>query len=291
MAVSIALLGNCQVSSLAECARALLPDARITTIMLEKVLRAGDAEPQAGLAASHDIILSQEVTREGFGSLRTEALAESGPRFLLYPKVLFTGFHPDAHSVIDGGRVVASPLGAYHSEILIAAFVSGFRLDQAIGLFRAEVYQRLGYFREYAKSRDYLLGAASDLGFDLAGEMEAWLAHGPFMHTFNHPKARVMGSIARQAFERLDLPMAEVDFRGVRDVLAQSAHWPVYPEIAAGLGLSDPFVFTRSVAAGGEALSLPDFAADSYEIYRGLAPDLLAGAVHPRRLDAVAGMA
>lgn len=291
MAVSIALVGNCQISNLAQCAHALLPDAKITVIMLEKVLREANAAPMAELAATHQIILSQEVTQEALGPLRTEELAACGARFALFPKVLFTGFHPDAHNVFDGGRAVLSPVGAYHSELLIMAFLSGFAIEQAIGLFRGEVYEWVGYFREYPKSREYLLGVASGLGFDLAREMEEWLGHGPFMHTFNHPSVRVMGSIARQAFHRLELQTAEVDFGDVRDVLAQSTRWPVYPEIAERLRLSEPFVFTKPVRDGGERLSLEEFAARSYAIYCDMAPETLTRNVHARRLQVVAGAA
>jgi hypothetical protein len=280
MTVKIAVIGNCQVASFARCLRAFLQRAQVTPIPLEKVQRNGDAAEMAALAREADIIFTQDTTREVFGDLRTAELAQHTSNLVLFPKVIFTGFHPDAIGLIPAGRVVHSPTGAYHSQILMAAFASDMPLEQALELFCEETYDRLGYFEEFPKSRAHLVATGQSQGFDLAPAVEDWMTHGAFMHTFNHPKIRVMATMCRQALARTDLAIAEPDADpdGIEDVLARASRWPVYPEIARRLGLDEPFGFSKAERDGGEALSLRAFAEQSYAIYRQLpAEDLATG--------------
>jgi hypothetical protein len=290
LSLSIAIIGNCQSGALVRCAQAMLPEARVSAITLERIATEADAEAAALRALKADVVLSQEVRLERFGRLQTQALKELVPGLTVYPKIIFTGFHPDAAYVFAGKRALASPIGSYHSQILIAAFLAGLPLERAVGLFRGEVYERLGYFDEFRRAQIYLTRSAAALDFDLHPKRQKWMRADPFMYTINHPKPRVMASIARQAFERLGLAPAAVDPDTIEDSLGRGVRLPVYPEIAERLGVDEPFRFTSSVRDGRATLTLEAFAAAAYEGYRDHSPEVLAAALNEGAAEVVAGL-
>lgn len=288
MALSIAIVGNCQSGALFRCAQAMLPEAQVSAVTLERVATEADAEAGVETALKADIVLSQDVRLPRFGRLRTEVLQALRPQLVLYPKIIFTGFHPDAIYVFENNRAVASPAGTYHSQILIGAHLAGLPLDKATGLFRGEVYERLGYFEEFRKAQIYTVKAGEALGLDLHPKRQRWMADDAFMYTTNHPKPRVMASIGRQVFERLELKPREVDPDSFIDTLGRGVRLPVYPEIGERLGVNEPFVFTNAIRDGRTTLTLEEFAAASYEAYRDRSPEVLATALKQGAAEAIA---
>src|ERR1044072_2405671 len=121
MTLSVAVIGNCQVGSMARCVRALAPDAVVKAISLAAAVRQQRAEPLAKVAERCDLILTQEVETAALGPLTTAVLSERRPDLIRYPRLAFTGFHPDINYVFDGARAVTSVMGDYHSEILMWA--------------------------------------------------------------------------------------------------------------------------------------------------------------------------
>ena len=291
LSLSIAIIGNCQSGALVRCAQAMLPDARVSAITLERIATEADAEAAAERALKADVVLTQDVRLPRYGRLRTEALGELRPQLKIYPKVIFTGFHPDAVYVFENGKALASPAGTYHSQILIAAHLAGLPLDKAIGLFRGEVYERLGYFDEFRKAQIYLVTTGQKMGYDLHPKRQRWVGADPFMYTINHPKPRVMASIGRQAFEQLGLSPAAVDPDEIVDSLGRGVRLPVYPEIGERLGIEEPFTFVNAIRDGRASLSLEEFAAGSYEAYRSRAPEVLASALKEGAEEAIAALA
>lgn len=291
MSVSIAIIGNCQSGALYRCAQAMLPEAEISAVTIERIATEADAEAGAELALKADIVLSQDVRLPRFGRLRTEVMKELRPGLVLYPKVIFTGFHPDAVYVFENNRAVASPAGTYHSQILVAAHLAGLPLETAIGLFRGEVYERLGYFEEFRKAQVYLVKTGAALDFDLHPKRQRWMGDDAFMYTTNHPKPRVMASIARQVFERMELAPCDADPGAIVDNLGRGVRLPVYPEIGERLGVAEPFVFTNAVRDGRQSLSLEEFAAASYLAYADRSPEVLAKALKPGAAEAIAAFA
>ena len=291
MTLSVAVIGNCQVGSMARCVRALLPEAAVKPISLMSAVRESRAEAMAKVAERCDLIFTQEFETAGLGPLTTTALAAVRPDLIRYPRIVFTGFHPDINYIFDGPRAVTSPMGDYHSEILMGAFLSGLPLERALRLFRPLTYQRLGYFKEYARCLRRLVRDGEALGFDLAPLAETWRADGAFMHTINHPKIRVMASLARLALARAGLAVAEIDPDQIEDGLAAGPRWPVYPEIAERLEVAGGLDFVTANASGGEVIDLAAFAAGSYERYGELSSEVLGARLRSATLEVIAGIA
>jgi hypothetical protein len=287
LSLSITIIGNCQSAALVRCAQAMLPEAQVSGVSLERIASEAQAEAAAQRALEADLVLTQDVRLPRFGRLRTETLRELRPQLTVYPKVIFTGFHPDAIYVFEGGKALASPAGTYHSQILVAAYLAGLPLERSLGLFRGEVYERLGYFEEFRKAQVYLVKSGAALNFDLHPKRQRWRADDAFMYTINHPKPRVMASIGRQAFEQAGLAPADVDPDAIVDSLGRGVRLPVYPEIGERLGVQEPFRFTNAIRDGRATLSLEEFAAASYELYAGYAREVLAKALKPGAAEAV----
>jgi hypothetical protein len=197
------------------------------------------------------------------------------------PTVVFAGFHPDfiyVHKANDSTRNVLGPMGPYHSAIAIFAFRSGLSEPQALTLFDAAIYQRLGYFQVWDEASKHLLAQSKAAGIDLAQDFVRWTRRGCFMHTMNHPKAHVLFDVARAALARAGIKTPELDFDEFAfDPLAREFVLPLYPPLGERLGLRGSTLFRQAQPGrGGRVLSLADFVAESYRSYRRLPRAMLA---------------
>src|SRR6185312_8433721 len=80
--------------------------------------------------------------------------------------------------------------------------------------------------------------------FDFRPLLNEWSARGCFMHSINHPKLFVLGSIARVALNQCGLRIAfsqPEDY--LHDPLTVWGMWPVYPEIATRFGIAGNYQF------------------------------------------------
>ena len=143
----------------------------------------------AALLRGFDILFTQDFGAE-FGPLATAALPALGPPVHRLPLVAFAGYHPDMVYLTAGGQVQGSPLGAYHSAIIAAAFSLGVAEADVPQLFNRLVYGRLGYLQGFDAARTLLLECLAAHGLDMTEDFAAWHAAGPFMHGINHPRGR-----------------------------------------------------------------------------------------------------
>jgi hypothetical protein len=160
------------------------------------------------------------------------------------PILSFAGFHPDACILQQDGDLTAGPLGRYHSAIAYAAFRCGMDERQALDLFCAATYRALGYLDCWAGERDALLGAFRGAGFDIGPAFLAWIRRGTFMHVTNRPKIDCMMDVARALLARAGLAAAQADCVPA-DPHADGPVFPVYPEIAAPLGVRGSYLFKQ----------------------------------------------
>ena len=134
-----------------------------------------------------------------------------------------------------------------------------------------------------------LLGSAAQIGFGLDREVARWARRGDFMYVLNHPKAFVIGDIARRLLEESGLRPEPVEIEAyIGDELARDVVWPVYPPIAEAFGLTGSYLF-KAKPRGKDfprLYDLPGFVAASFShLRRAVArrPRLPAGGVLARR--------
>lgn len=240
----------------------------------------GHLDTLARVLRGADHVFSQafpEGLIPGGGSLR---LKEIEPRLTLVPSIVFSAFHPDmvyagAASDLAALKLAPSPLGQYHSAIVLTAHRLGLDATRATGLFREEVFARLAYLDWWEPAVRELTGAAEQAGFALDRELTRWARRGAFMHLMNHPKAFVVGDIAKRLLRESGIEPAPVEVEDyLADELVHDVVWPIYPPIAAQFGLPGSYLFKAKARDGAFPVlyDLPGFVAASYALYDGMAP-------------------
>jgi hypothetical protein len=193
-------------------------------------------------------------------------------RLILWPNLIFFGFHPDITYFGIEGKPVRSAMGEYNSRIVATAYALEMDVHETARLFSRAAYEKLGFFSLYAISREALVMAADDCALDLRPAITAWENSGVFMYSINHPKLIVFADLARALLRRAGLPfdpaLPACDI--VPDFLANGGIWPVYPEIAEALGVAGSLTFTPPAHGTYDAhcLSLEAFIARTFAIYR-----------------------
>lgn len=271
------MIGNCQAKGVAEALRILLPGARVRLIPMSTLgRRAGGLDAFAATLGDCDHVFCQPFPAGFFPEGGSEALRARLPRMRLFPAIVFTAFHPDAVYVGDLASVarvklVPSPLGTYHSAITLFGFLQGLPRERIVGLFREEVFSRLGYLDAWDLAAADLIASSRAIGFDLSGELLRWSRGGLFMHNINHPRLSVLGDIAARLLREVGLAPRSVAVEAYApDALLDDPIWPVYPPVATLYGVAGSTVFKRRQRRGAvpETLSLDAFVAESLAIYR-----------------------
>jgi hypothetical protein len=278
MPAKVALFGNCQVGGLAASMRLQCPEAQVDSFLVSQVGSPEEGDALACRLAVYDAVIIQGHDNPRLGGAGATALAEKVERLIGFPKLGFSGFHPDC--LISMNRALRGLTGDYHSILLLAAAVRGVPIARVPDLFNAYVYGVVGYFDEYAKARTFLSRQARKLGFDIAPLLDHWQTLGDFMYTPNHPRIEVLWTSARRLAEIVGLQPEETSERPADD-LADNVIWPVYPEIGRRLDLPGERTFAVR-RQNGEVLALEEYVERSYPAYAGAAPDILAA---PRVLE------
>jgi hypothetical protein len=283
----IVVLGNCQAHGVAHGLAYLLPEAMVEVAQVDTAPRSPRAKAAAALIEGSDLVFAQ-VFAPPWGPLSYEALSAGPARLVRLPRIIFSGYQPDAVYLKHAGRPLASPLGEYHSAIIAAAFSLQVEEADVPTLFNRLVYARLGYLDAFGKARTLLQERTlGPFGAPFADAFESWHARGPFMHTANHPRGFVLADIARAAAIGAGLLPADAPrVTPAFDHLASNTVWPVYPGIAEALGVPGSVVFKRAAPPGhvGEALhmNLPALVRACYARY----PTLPEAAFHGEAVGA-----
>jgi Polysaccharide biosynthesis enzyme WcbI len=279
--MKIGIVGNCTAPGIGMGMRQLMGDNEIWAIEAIAARRDGKLAQSADLLCGCEIVFSHRLSEE-YGPLSTTALGSRCSNFHMMPATVFTGYHPDMIYIHRGGKPLGSPLGPYHSAIAAAAFSLGLDVAGASGLFNSDVFERLGYFDEFDKATDYLRRCMEDVGLDIGADWPILMCRAPFMHTINHPKAVLVGIVAKLLAAKAELvPRVTASPDLVYDALSASLVWPVYPSIGEKLGIRGNFLFKRIGGpdlTGGQGVffGLQEFLERSFLLYASYHPDAFA---------------
>lgn len=266
----ITLLGNCQVQGLGELLQALLVRADVAWYQLGSVLAEDLAtgKQDARLKGSDLIFLHPDGK---LGPLFKSRFAHLADRVRLLPRISFQAFHPDSDYIyLPGGSHLKGPMDDYHSGIVFHAWSSGLSSNDAIKLFCGDVYLALGYFDQWTAAVQSLSDEGSVTGLPLEHLMDRWTRQGAWMHSINHPHIYPLADVMKAALRREGIEAAWGLTSIVRDQLVDGPVWPVYPEIAARLGLQDGhYRFKQATQPDGRwhAMELDEFIEKSYRTY------------------------
>ena len=254
-AMRVAVIGSCQAAGLAGWIRLLLPAATVDGWHVGTARSSPDAilhylsatDTHGGVRPGYDLIITQIEDHEHDGQLAIATLRRLCPIVVFLPILVFRGFHPDRLQCFqeDGTHFVLPSLGLFHPAIVAAAVRLRIPAAGVPALFNNLVFRTAGYHTVFAGARDALLASFAAHGYDLAAPFEDWMRDGAFMYTDNHPRIRVLGSLARQVLGKAKFAMAEVTTPPV-DTLEESVKWPIYPSLARALGVAGADSFGRA---------------------------------------------
>jgi hypothetical protein len=251
--MKIAVMGNCQSLGFATSLRVLLPTASVERFHTARA----EVDRLKSAARECDLFYIQErFSHQLDGS--------AGNRIRYFPLIVFTGFHPDLTWIKSNGDLLPSPVGRLHSALIAACHLRGTPAERASRLFNTYIFAELGFLGEFDRARETLVSASRKFGFDPEPMIERWLAHGCFMHTVNHPKMRVLFSIAAEMMKKEGLPVSEAE--APADNPSRVLQWPVHRVLADKIGIPASPEFR----SGAQKQALPDFIAGSYRTYDSL---------------------
>jgi len=268
----IAVVGRCQAAGIGDALMHMVDDCEVHSFVAQESYRDRMLPHAQKALAECDLIFSHYLYAD-HGFYSTENLRKEFGEVILIPPVVFSGFQPDCIDLIVGHSSHPSPLGSYHSAIVAAAYSLDVPSDRVETLFNKFVYQRLGYYQEFAKARTYLHSSMKAFGIDISGEWPDWVKSGVFMHSYNHPKPIVLASLAKllaikAGLVPADTPTPELGF----DFLSHFPIWPVYPELAQALGTKGSYTFKKAgtpvlIEGTHTLMGLREFVQKSYELY------------------------
>lgn len=223
------VISNCQTVGLANCFSLLSPRARVDACNLWQ-LRKRAKQWRARLGEYDQLFFAPQVREFGLPDL------DGLSHITWMPSVIFGGFHPDLCYIQSAKGMLKGPLDDYHSLVAITAFKQGLSPAKTAGLFRQEVFQRIGYFDVWSAQRTQLLADFSAFDWDMREAFLRWVRGGVFMHSPNHPHIDVLFDQARMVVEKALGNAWDGGFLP-HDNLASGPAFPVFPEIAERLGM------------------------------------------------------
>jgi hypothetical protein len=287
----IVFVGNCQVSMLASLCNAMQKEVEATGWELTTKFFAMLEESRFDDANWAGVQRIWAHPNERWMAWLQKQPEHFQARVRPLPTIDTLGFHPDCAYVHVQGKAVDSPIGAYHSALVLWGFLQGLSKKATRELFNAQVFRHLGYFELQAVGIDHLVHKGRQCGMPMHRWLAQWQESGVWMHTINHPKPHVLADVALHCLHQLGLQGAPEARDVVLDELALSPCWPVYPAVAQALGLRTEGGYgfkgrhsLRLHAKPANFLGLDVFIDASYALYARYAP----GDLRCDRLDAQA---
>jgi hypothetical protein len=184
---------------------------------------------------------------------------------IIVPPIYFPGYHPDETVLLVDGALISSSIGVYHSLIAFSAYGKGMSVAETLALYRQETYDALDYLGWWSRWHQFLLKEFSDLDMDISTAVNRWSLGRPFMYTSHHPKVECLFDVSKVVLEKSGItPQLPNCFP--EDHLISDTCFPVYSEIAAGLGFKGSYQFKPGWGRY-RCVDLETFIAQSFAIY------------------------
>ncbi|MCI9868819.1 hypothetical protein RHIZ_22975 [Rhizobium skierniewicense] len=268
--MKITLLGNCQVESIRACLGILLPSAQVSMHNSWNITNEfGSISKLKSYLQEADVVIAHRFY--GIPGIEFEEIA-SHSRFLEFPVLNFSSFHPDCIYLVDAdkNKIVRSVIGDYNSSIIAFSYQNSVSIAQCLASFREEIFKFVGYYDAWDSSVKSLDAEFARCGFRAGDYLARWMSKEPFVHSINHPKLFAIHDLVKDALQRLGIKYFQVnnitDY--VADPLLNYSGWPIYDQIAEIYGYSGDFYFRGNYEHNARYLhTLPEFVETSYNLY------------------------
>lgn len=265
MSMTVGVVGNCQSRSFARTIELLIPGSQASVFDIGVVASEASEDRKAEwlrALSEADIVFTVPLAWGVDDGFKTASLEKICRRLVLYPAIAFMGYQPDSIYIQSGEGYIEGPMGPYQSALAAGAFLEGLSVERTIRLFNSYVFASLGYFDQFETERVSFQETLRQMGYSL----DALLQGDPFMHTINHPFVSAIHAITVQALDRAGIPFDRSLIQNMPDDnLANSAVWPIYPEIARAIGKSGGGYRFFYVTQGEK--NLPEFVKASFDAF------------------------
>lgn len=277
----ILIISNCQVQPLKHGLSAVCRNIEIEALPVH-VSRAEDRDATfaeyIAKKSEYACVLSIPLSGE-FGALTRERIVESfspTPVFGI-TNLTYKGLHPDITYVGGISTRAAGPIGDYHSQIALLAYLMGLTTEAAAKMYCDKVYACMDYYSEHQESVAELQRRDETTTIPVGELIEERLRAGLCFLSHNHPTSFLLAPYINKIADWLQqkgiversgqdiLPEELVNF------LAFSSAFPVFPELAKHHGLSFPGSYVFRTATVGDlpssTLSLAEFIEAEYRSF------------------------
>jgi hypothetical protein len=241
------VIGNCQSQPLKHTLSLLCQDLRFDnlSVHLFGADREGEIDRFVETAAVHyDHIISVGLS-DDYGPLSLDNIRQTfaGKSVTLISNIFYTGLHPDLTYIGGMASRLAGPLGDYHSWVALTGYLRGYSADRIMRMFSAGIYEQLDFFSAHDRSIAELNRRDARHDVAVAPLIEAMVRDVPLFMSINHPTSVLIWAYCRKIADHLAARhgVELSGWSGGPDLLANhlglSAIYPVYPEIAAHMGV------------------------------------------------------
>lgn len=258
----VVIAGNCMGTNLARAAAA---QADISVYGFD-VLNFPDKEDDLLVYLDEADFIVLPILGEDFGQLESSRARERyGAKIAFYSLPFFKGVHPDLTYLGDRGSRIRSPIGDYHSGVVLRDFLNDVPMQHCLDNFCRTGLNALRPKEIYRTSRDEFLRREANADIRIGDWFFRQIRKTPLLYTINHPTAEVFLEITRRGLRHFGLRCTKPVPSLVQNTLSANVIWPVYRDVAQEVGLryhSEPLFY-----ADNHAMPLAEFVWRSYELY------------------------
>ena len=235
----IVLIANCQARPISSILRNHY-NAIVDEPIIVHLAKDDDAAECLSILNSADYIISQFISKTyPCNFVRSESIKEKfGEKVILIPNLYYRGYNPDLRGIrLKGKGVLSGPLGDYHSQIFVDAWLRNDSPLEALQHYNSMTYWRDHYGDVASKSLEELKRRESDLDIKITNFIRRHQADKHLFYTYNHPSRVLLLRLVKRIAKRLGLEPNDTIADNNREPLGR-LRAPIHPFTQHQLGLT-----------------------------------------------------
>jgi hypothetical protein len=197
------VIANCQSGPMANLLMALAPQLKLVKIMPIHLLKTEDRDEFDRAIADVEIVIHQPIS-SNFREFAIDAVKERFPYkcYLSFPSLYFLGYSPwSMYLRKPTGGTLKGPIGDYHDERVVNAFINGLSVQEAIQRLAIEPLDTSFVDKELAKLEQ------REIGLDVCSVdyLSEHYRDRKLFYVMNHPSNEVMIHVCLQLLDKLGI--------------------------------------------------------------------------------------
>lgn len=213
---------------------------------------------------SADLIISAPLTNK-WGVFEKDVLkAKYKDKIFFYNRPFFEAIHPDCFYPRFVGGSSASPVGDYHSRLVLSSYAKKLSPEDCVQSFNINTFVDMGYDKIQKDSFAKLLEKDKDVDLKIHDFVLENYQESPLFYTINHPTHIFNAYICKMIIKKLGVALVTDDTYLTHSSLLNNTVWPVHDFWADHLSLK---YRNNMFGRAGYTLDLEFFVRRSYANY------------------------